>query len=70
MSISVTPPFTLTEAEHALLPSESDVEFYAEHGWYLSKKLYTDDEEMLFEAARPILLNGEPPSRASSKQIP
>ena len=44
MSISVTPPFTLTEEEHSLLPSDSDVEFYAEHGWYLSKKLFTDDE--------------------------
>ena len=44
MSISVTPPFTLTEAEQELLPSEADVEFYAQHGWYLSKKLFTDDE--------------------------
>ena len=44
MSISVTPPFTLTDEEQALLPSASDVEFYAEHGWYLSKKLYTDEE--------------------------
>jgi Phytanoyl-CoA dioxygenase (PhyH) len=44
VSISVTPPFTLTEEERSLLPSDSDVEFYAEHGWYLSKKLFTDDE--------------------------
>ena len=44
MSISVTPPFTLTDEERSLLPSDSDVEFYAEHGWYLSKKLFTDDE--------------------------
>ena len=41
MSLSVTPPFTLTEEERSLLPSDSDVEFYAEHGWYLSKKLFT-----------------------------
>jgi hypothetical protein len=34
----------LTEAERSLLPSDSDVEFYAAHGWYLSKKLLTDDE--------------------------
>ena len=44
VSLSVTPQFTLTEEERSLLPSESDVEFYAEHGWYLTKKLFTDDE--------------------------
>jgi hypothetical protein len=44
VSISVTPPFTLTQAERSLLPSDSDVEFYAAHGWYLTKKLFTDDE--------------------------
>lgn len=36
--------FTLTEQELALLPSDEDVQFFAEHGWYLSKKLFTDDE--------------------------
>ena len=41
---SVTPPFALTERERSLLPSDSEIEFYAEHGWYLSKKLFTDDE--------------------------
>lgn len=44
MSTSVTPRFTLTQAERSLLPSDSDVELYAAHGWYLSKKLFTDDE--------------------------
>jgi ectoine hydroxylase-related dioxygenase (phytanoyl-CoA dioxygenase family) len=44
VSISVTPPFTLTAQERALLPSDSDAEFYAEHGWYLTKKLFTDSE--------------------------
>jgi ectoine hydroxylase-related dioxygenase (phytanoyl-CoA dioxygenase family) len=44
VSISVTPPFTLTAAERSLLPSDSDAEFYAEHGWYLTKKLFTDSE--------------------------
>jgi ectoine hydroxylase-related dioxygenase (phytanoyl-CoA dioxygenase family) len=34
----------LTEAEYALLPSDEDVAFYAEHGWYLSRKLLTDEE--------------------------
>jgi ectoine hydroxylase-related dioxygenase (phytanoyl-CoA dioxygenase family) len=44
VSLSVTPQFTLTEEERSLLPSDSDVEFYAEHGWYLTKKLFTGDE--------------------------
>ncbi len=34
----------LTEEERQLLPSDEDVEFYAEHGWYLTGKLFTDDE--------------------------
>jgi hypothetical protein len=36
--------FTLTEREQALLPSDDDVRFFAEHGWYLSKKLLSDSE--------------------------
>ena len=36
--------FALTEREQALLPSDEDVQFFAEHGWYLSKKLLSDDE--------------------------
>ncbi len=44
MSLSVTPQFALTDDERALLPSDADVESYAEHGWYLSKRLFTDDE--------------------------
>lgn len=44
MSLSATSLYTLTEEERSLLPSERDVEFYAEHGWYLSKKLLTDRE--------------------------
>jgi hypothetical protein len=44
VSLPVTPPFTLTAEERSLLPSDSDVEFYAEHGWYLTKKLFTDSE--------------------------
>lgn len=44
MSLSVNQMFTLTDEERSLLPSDSDVEFYAKHGWYLSKKLFTDGE--------------------------
>lgn len=36
--------FALTEAERELLPTDEDVAFYAEHGWYLSKKLFSDQE--------------------------
>ena len=34
----------LTEREQALLPSDEDVRFFAEHGWYLSKQLFSDEE--------------------------
>ena len=34
--------FTLTEAERALLPSDADVAFYAEHGWFLTPKVFSD----------------------------
>ena len=34
----------LSEQDMELLPSDEDVEFYLEHGWYLSKKLFTDAE--------------------------
>ncbi|HST46294.1 phytanoyl-CoA dioxygenase family protein [Jatrophihabitans sp.] len=36
--------FRLTAEEEALLPSDADVRFYAEHGWYLSGKLFSDAE--------------------------
>ncbi|GAA3056295.1 phytanoyl-CoA dioxygenase family protein [Actinokineospora globicatena] len=36
--------FDLTDEELALVPTDEEVQFYAEHGWYLSKKLFTDEE--------------------------
>ena len=36
--------FSLSADELALLPSDEDVRFYAEHGWYLSGKLFSDEE--------------------------
>jgi ectoine hydroxylase-related dioxygenase (phytanoyl-CoA dioxygenase family) len=42
---------TLTDEERELLPSEDDVGWYAEHGWYLSKKLLTDEEADTLTAA-------------------
>ncbi|WP_327708366.1 phytanoyl-CoA dioxygenase family protein [Streptomyces sp. NBC_00464] len=43
--------FALTDEERELLPSDSDVASYAEHGWYLSKKLFTDQETALLRSA-------------------
>ncbi|MFG1810080.1 phytanoyl-CoA dioxygenase family protein [Streptomyces sp. NPDC049040] len=44
--------FVLTEEEAALLPDDDDVAFYAEHGWYLTKKLLSDEEvDRLAEAS-------------------
>jgi hypothetical protein len=42
--MTTTERFTLTDQELALLPSDEDVAHYARHGWYLTKKLFTDDE--------------------------
>jgi hypothetical protein len=66
------PQFTLTEAERELLPSDDEVEFYAEHGWYLSKKLFSDDEvdalvahtDRFYEGQRDRTLPVRPPRLA------
>lgn len=53
--MSVTSPdtrFELTEQERELLPTDAEVAEYAEHGWYLTKKLFTDAEvDTLVEAS-------------------
>jgi len=41
----------LSTRESELLPSDQDVAFYAEHGWYLSGKVFSDDEVDQLEAA-------------------
>src|ERR1700727_879923 len=51
MTMDTPQTATLTDEELALLPSEADIEGYAEHGWYLSKKLLTDDEADALTAA-------------------
>ncbi|WP_328847609.1 phytanoyl-CoA dioxygenase family protein [Streptomyces sp. NBC_00258] len=43
--------FSLSESDRELLPSTEDVRFYAEHGWYLSRKLLSDDEVDLLATA-------------------
>jgi hypothetical protein len=46
-----TGPSSLTVAEWGLLPTDRDVEWYGEHGWYLSQKLLSDDEVARLVAA-------------------
>jgi hypothetical protein len=36
--------FTLTAEEQALLPTDEDVKAYAEQGWFLTGKIFSDDE--------------------------
>ncbi|MDX2547636.1 phytanoyl-CoA dioxygenase family protein [Streptomyces sp. WI04-05B] len=44
--------YSLSDSERELLPSDDEVAFYVEHGWYLSRKLLGDDEvESLAEAS-------------------
>ncbi|GAA1070167.1 hypothetical protein GCM10009665_78070 [Kitasatospora nipponensis] len=43
--------FALSEAERELLPSVEDVLHYAEHGWYLSRRLFSDQELDALQAA-------------------
>jgi hypothetical protein len=44
VSMNAQPEYKLTDEELELLPTEQDVQHYAEHGWYLSHKLFVDDE--------------------------
>jgi ectoine hydroxylase-related dioxygenase (phytanoyl-CoA dioxygenase family) len=44
VSLTGASQVALTAQQRSLLPTDADVEFYAEHGWYLSQKLFTDDE--------------------------
>jgi hypothetical protein len=58
LSIHVDIP-ALTDEQRALLPSAEDVAFYAEHGWYLTRKLLTDDEVDTLVAASERFYAGE-----------
>ena len=53
-----TSEFTLSEEEVELLPSAADVQHYLDHGWYLSKKLLTDDEVDALTAASDYYYDG------------
>jgi hypothetical protein len=71
-SDTVVSPFLLTDAERELLPSDTDVKWYADHGWYLTKKLFTDDEvdavveetERFYQGDRDRALPLRPPNLA------
>lgn len=51
MTTQDTVRFDLTDEERELLPSDDEVVHYAEHGWYLTKKLLTDEETDLLTSA-------------------
>ncbi|MER7706601.1 phytanoyl-CoA dioxygenase family protein [Kitasatospora sp. NPDC097605] len=53
------PAFHLTEAERALLPTPEEVAGYLEHGWYLSRKLFSDEELDTLQAATERYYTGE-----------
>ncbi|HEY0451701.1 phytanoyl-CoA dioxygenase family protein [Actinophytocola sp.] len=70
--MTTTERFSLSEQDKALLPTDEDVAFYAEHGWYLTKKLFTDAEvdelvvagERYYAGERDRLLPVRPPRLA------
>jgi hypothetical protein len=49
----------LSDEQRSLLPSDADVESYATHGWYLSKKLLSDAEVDQLVAASDAFYTGE-----------
>ncbi|WP_344616364.1 phytanoyl-CoA dioxygenase family protein [Dactylosporangium salmoneum] len=57
--MSVTRDFALSEDELALLPTDEEVEAYARNGWYLTRKLFTDDEVDALVAASERFYAGE-----------
>jgi ectoine hydroxylase-related dioxygenase (phytanoyl-CoA dioxygenase family) len=65
--------FQLTDAEQSLLPTPEEVAGYAEHGWYLSRRLFSDEEldtlqdatEKYYEGHRDRTLPVRPPNLAS-----
>jgi ectoine hydroxylase-related dioxygenase (phytanoyl-CoA dioxygenase family) len=67
VSLPGAPQAALTAQERSLLPTDADVEFYAEHGWYLSQKLLTDDEVDRLVAASERYYAGERDRRLSAR---
>lgn len=42
--MTATSPFVLTKAEIDLLPTDAEVGHYQQHGWYLTRQLFSHDE--------------------------
>jgi ectoine hydroxylase-related dioxygenase (phytanoyl-CoA dioxygenase family) len=59
---------TLSVEEQRLLPSDEDVAFYREHGWYISKKILSDDivDEAMAGSRRHFAGERDVPLRVSS----
>lgn len=58
--------FTLSQEELGLLPTDEDVAFYREHGWYLSEQLLTDTELKILHEASEAFYSGEADRRLPS----
>ena len=69
---TTTNQFALTGAEQDLLPTDADVQWFADHGWYLSKRLLSDGEvdaladasERFYAGHRDRVLPHHPPTLA------
>jgi hypothetical protein len=68
----MTVHFELSDEERFLLPTDAEVEEYARRGWYLTRKLLTDDEvdqlveasELFYAGGRDRALPARPPKLA------
>ena len=55
----MTVHFGLSDEDRFLLPTDAEVEEYARRGWYLTRKLFTDDEvDQLVEASERFYAGG------------
>jgi ectoine hydroxylase-related dioxygenase (phytanoyl-CoA dioxygenase family) len=59
VATTTTPQFHLTDAERELLPTDEEVAAYTKNGWYLTRKLFTDDEVDELVAATEAFYAGE-----------
>ena len=65
-------PTDVPNSELPALPADEEVDFYATHGWYLTRRLFTDDEvdalqqasERYYAGHRDRVLPGRPPRLA------
>jgi ectoine hydroxylase-related dioxygenase (phytanoyl-CoA dioxygenase family) len=67
VTVSVSRDFALPEEDLALLPSDEEVAAYARNGWYLTRKLFTDEEVDELVAASERFYAGERSRRLPSR---